>query len=230
MKLSRNLSWSLLVILLTGCPSTQVVKNPGDADTGVRFYRSKPYLLLKPVKEDNSKVELSVVYMPDYSEEYSVHIKPGIGTNATQVSLNDQGVLTGLNVNLDSKTAENITAVGNLASNVGGLFKATDANMRLEAHDVPLGFYEAVIGYDGCKKRLYGWRYVGFMPFNDCPLEVTGGPHAACCDQGIVWGLVFEGNKLVFKQLATIASTKAYGLKMQALPQSKRPAPMGGNQ
>ena len=37
---------------------------------------------------------------------------------------------------------------------------------RILATNIPFGFYEAVIARDPKgKKQLYGWRYVGFMPF-----------------------------------------------------------------
>jgi hypothetical protein len=209
----------LVPFLVCACtPSTRVIKNPDDCDTGVRFYRSKPYLFIKPTKEDNGKVEISVEYMPDFSEEYSVHIKSGLGINTTNVTLNEKGVLMGLNVSLDSQTAENITALGSLAGSAAPFLKST--NMTVEGRNVPLGFYEAVIGHDGCRNQLYGWRYVGFMPYNKCPISASGGSDYSCCndENNGIWGLVYDGNKLVFKKLPKIAESEAKAME-RILPQ-----------
>ena len=76
--------------------------------------------------------------------------------------------------------------------------------MAVPASNVPIGLYEAVIskGCDG-KKRLYGFRYVGFMPYSACPLESCGGETRPCFD-GQVYGLVFDGKQMTFKLLQGI--------------------------
>ena len=77
--------------------------------------------------------------------------------------------------------------------------------MEVKAYRVPLGFYEAVVsrGPD-CRKHLYGWRYVGFAPFNKCPMESTGLDCTDCNDSHL-FGLVSENNTLVFKRIDELA-------------------------
>ena len=68
-------------LLLCGCllPRTTVVSNPGPRDKGIRFYRPKPYLLVKPTRYEEEKyVTLSLEYLPDFSEEYSIRIRSGL--------------------------------------------------------------------------------------------------------------------------------------------------------
>src|SRR5215207_8289449 len=74
----------LCVVGALGCASTTVTQNPGPHDNGVRYYRPKPYLMLTPadvVKEGTvvgsgaQTVKMSITYLPDYNEEYSIHVK-----------------------------------------------------------------------------------------------------------------------------------------------------------
>lgn len=231
----QHLVLSVLLILSTivGClPNTRVVKNPKDSDKGIRFYRPKPYLLLQPVgtttttKTADGKtvvaaeagqsdrfVQISLQYLPDFAEEYSIRVMSGLGTNTTNLTLQDGWNLTQVNQTLDSKFAENIEAIGSLIGAVapkgigptaeGGT--APQATFVIEATNVPLGFYESVISPDECGvKRLYGWRYVGFAPFNHCPLEGFG---AQClnCQNSALYGLVFRQGVLCFIELGQIS-------------------------
>jgi hypothetical protein len=65
------------LVAVAGClPSTRVVKNPGDHDCGVRYYRPKPYLFVRPMVNKQGEpvtgyVTIEQTVMPDYSEEYS---------------------------------------------------------------------------------------------------------------------------------------------------------------
>ncbi len=212
----------LLVLLcllhVTGCflPKTTVVKDPGPHDRGVRYYRPKPYLVVKPLVNAKTGdpipgyVILETAMLPDFSEEYSIHVRPGLGTNETQIKLDDGWNLTSLNVNVDSQFDNNLSA---LADVLNAVPKATGGygetgGMPVPACNVPLGLYEGVVscGPDG-KKRLYGFRYVGFMPYAACPLELCG-LEQRTCQGGPIYGLVFDemARSMVFRPLHEVAS------------------------
>lgn len=199
----------VLVVMLAGCPSTKVVKNPGPEDTGIRYYRPKPYLMISPGAEPGL-VTISMQQLPDYCEEYSIHIKSGLGINNTNVTLEDGWNLIGLQVNIDSQADELIGAIANAATAVGSL-KGDGGGDRIQAKakDVPMGLYEAVLGCDnyGCK-RLYGWRYVGFIPFAQCPLQGGGGPDPYDCACPL-WALLWEEDTLTFKRIDLLAKNHA---------------------
>ena len=149
-------------------------------------------------------VDISITQLPDYNEEYSIHINAGLGTNASSVELTDGWNLTGLDVNVDSKATELIGAVTNAATSIAAMAAVPGVTTSVKANDVPLGLYEAVIGQDDCgRKHLYGWRYVGFMPYAACPTYATGGPKQHDCHSGL-WSLVWEADKLTFKQISAI--------------------------
>ena len=200
-------------VTTAGClPSTRVIKNPSDRDRGIRYYRPKPYLSVKPLINKAGEpvagfVSLEQVVLPDFSEEYSIHIRTGLGRNNTSIELTDGWRLDSINVELDSNFDENVKALAEVAKAVPSLTAskgAADSSMAVPASNVPLGLYESVIskGCDG-KKRLYGFRYVGFMPYSTCPLESCGSETQSCFD-GQVYGLVYDGKQMTFKLLQGI--------------------------
>ena len=213
-----------LTLAIAGClPATKIIKNPGDCDKGVRYYRPKPYLLIKPMI--NSKtgepvsgyVTLEQAIMPDFSEEYSIHVRTGLGSNNTSITLKDGWRLETLNVKLDSQFDENLKAVAEVAKTIPSLTASdgTPEKTPVKATNVPIGYYESVIskGCDG-KKRMYGFRYIGFMPYHPCPLESCGVESTNCQNGLTIYGLVMEadatgGSAMVFKPLTDIPKDPA---------------------
>ena len=225
-------------VLLAGCTPRVIVRaNPTKADPGIRYYRPKPYLKIEPaeisVARDQSEivpglVRISLVYMPDFSEEYAIDVRSGLGTANVGIKLEDGWNLTEIDQDLDSQTDENISAVGDLLSGLGDVVPtaadrgASDVSFTVPAHNVPIGFYESVIGRDGhgCK-RLYGFRYVGFIPFSPCPLNMTGHDHAVCNDMcGTLYGLAFIGGQMVFQPLDVMATSPVEALDAAGDPQA----------
>lgn len=233
--------WLVVVLLLAtaGCiPRTFVRKNPAPNDTGIRYYRPKPYLKVAPFvnavtgEASTSQVAIDLVYMPDYSEEYAIHVRSGFGVNNTSITLDQGWNLTALNVELDSQTDENLTALGSLVGSLPGAALGARAgsaeSVVVTATNVPLGFYEAVLGQGPCGKQLYGFRYVGFMPFATCPTTGCGGPVGFDCHAADheLYGLVFENGTMTFKTIGSIRHD-ARALNLMQKPK-RADAPAGG--
>jgi hypothetical protein len=222
--------WSLLGLglLSSGCAPRVIVRaNPTASDRGIRYYRPKPYLKVEPAEvalEKNQTtivpgvVRISLAYLPDFSEEYAIDVRSGLGIANVGIKLEDGWNLTEISQELDSQTDENVramasmlTAVGDVVPTSGDASKSPDVSFTVPARNVPIGFYESIIGRDarGCK-RLYGFRYVGFVPFAGCPLDM-GGQQAACCNspEGGLYGLTFVNGQMVFLPLDELAHTPA---------------------
>lgn len=217
-------------ITVAGCtPRVRVRQSPGPTDTGIRYYRPKPYLRIEPAGSvvtegkvstttpSDEFVAISLEYLPDFSEEYSIDVRPGLGSANVSVGLTDGWNLTSLNQELDTQFDENVKAVAELAKAATGFIpsaKSTDSAVPgtmqrfvVAATNVPIGYYESVISKDTCgKKRLYGWRYVGFLPFTPCPTEMCGTQHLACGSvPSDLFGIVFQNGVMTFKHLDEIA-------------------------
>lgn len=201
-----------------GCaPRVIVRQNPSANDTGIRYYRPKPYLLIAALDKDTAAspdyVSITLDYLPDFSEEYSIDVRPGLGIADVGVTLEDGWNLVAINQKLDSQTDEKIEASAELLKAAAGLATphvgvapSARTGIEVQAHNVPLGYYEAVLGRNRQgKKQLYGFRYVGFMPFQACPLEMCGSA-AVPCDEGMLYGLTFDSGVMTFKPLCEIAA------------------------
>lgn len=215
----------MFLVVSVGCAPRVIVRaNPGPSDTGIRYYRPKPYLKIEPaeIAVDRTSsafvpglVRISLAYLPDFSEEYAIDVRTGFGTADVGIKLEDGWNLTEISQDLDSQTDENLRAAASMLSAVGGILptteKGSDVTFTVPARNVPLGFYEAVIGRDGTGcKRLYGFRYVGFVPYANCPVEMHGHEHQ-CCDDPLasLYGLTFHQGEMVFQPLSWLASAGA---------------------
>lgn len=222
---------SLVFSLLTsGCmPRVIVRSHPRADDRGIRFYRPKPYLKVEPAEVAVDKnqssivpglVRISLVYLPDFSEEYAIDVRSGLGIANVGIKLQDGWNLTEISQELDSQTDENakalaslLTSVGEVIPTAGGATNQSAPSFTVPARNVPLGFYESILGRDGrgCK-RLYGFRYVGFIPFSGCPLEMSG-QQSTCYDdpQSGLYGLSFVDGQMLFQPLSEMAHLDAKG-------------------
>lgn len=228
----RTVTFGLIAVVLIGCgPSVRVRRHPAPDASGVRYYRPKPYLLVQAAPQLVTKdkvtsqhytgeaVSISLQYLPDFSEEYAIDVRPGLGSAEVSVELEDGWNLTSINQTLDSNFDENVAAIAELASAAasysltGGEAQGSGSTQRfvVKATNVPLGYYESVLKADRCgRKRLCGWRYIGFLPFQPgCSQTVMpcGGVIDDFGELGQpLYGLVFDSGVMTFKPMHRIAS------------------------
>lgn len=169
-----------------------------------------------------TKVVIEIKYLPDYNEEYSVKLTPGIGQGKLEFKLDDGWNLTSVGIQTDQRLPELISSIASLVSAVkpggkagGAPTPSSTAKTQSEdkskylvdtRRDVPLGFYEPVIVVDehGCKK-MFGWRYVGFLPFTGCPVTPCIRSTPVDCDPTQLWGLIVADGSLKFDTLDNIS-------------------------
>lgn len=163
-----------------------------------------------------SKISMKLEYLPDFSEEYAINFKPGFGSGSLNLNLENGWNLTSLNAETDQQTAEIIGSIGSLLPNLplagkqaksGGPERTSSVPSTVYGSNVPFGFYEAVIACDPHgRKQLYGWRYVGFLPFQSCPVQPQGGQQV-CCDTQDIYGLVFVNGVLQFQRIHEVPTS-----------------------
>ena len=102
-------------LVAIGC--SRVVVEPYSADKykdGLRFYRPQPYILVSEKEDDKGKVtgnNISVIYLPDPTQEYVLRSETWIGTVTMKPTLADGWNLVALESTVDPKFAETINAL-----------------------------------------------------------------------------------------------------------------------
>ena len=196
-----------------------------------------------------TKVSIQLTYLPDFGEEYAIQLKPWLGIGELNIKLDNGWNLTSVGIKTDQQTdefikstADLISSVGDAAGNISSLGKERGKpSLSILATNIPFGFYEAVIATDPYgKKQLYGWRYIGFMPFQACPVS-TGGIEHACCYDNAIYGLVFGADGVMqFRQLGLIPELHATSIpeedstcppstRMEGLPSKQGSGPAFGS-
>jgi len=223
-----------------GCSSVRVVKNPDEGDPGVRYYRPKPYLLVTPADPTGRMVNLKLEYLPDYAEEYSVHVR-----GKAAVSLKDGWNLVALTTKGSPPPPpppKDEPAPPPPAPAPPVLPQAVVA-----ATNVPMGYYESVYELIGPTKYFKGWKYIGFTVLGPTRPGICrkpdysaangggGGGHGhghggnggngngfanvpGECFTGPLYGMVFFNGVMTFRQVEEIANN-------QLCPTFVNPAP-----
>jgi hypothetical protein len=198
--------------------------------------------------------KVSLQYLPDFSEQQAVSVRTGLGAAKVKLTLEQGWNLTAVDVDCDSKVSDNLNAVANLlkaatpdGQTAGPKSKGIEYNpggtpsrnpdgatheFFVTASNVPMGYYEAVLGpdpYSG-KKQLYGFRYVGFIPYASCPIAPTGMAPGCCADGSMpLYGLVFERGVMTFKQLDNVISANNQRVEVQVSRTEKPNGPPPGS-
>ena len=116
-------------VVLSGCTPRVIVRaHPTSDDPGIRYYQSQALSQVEPAEvcvEKNQTtivpgvVRISLVYLPDYSEEYSIDVRSGLGIANVGIKLENGWNLTEISQELDSQTDDNVKAMASLLSGGG---------------------------------------------------------------------------------------------------------------
>ena len=101
-------------VLLSGCATVKFYSDESlKNETGLRFYSPKPYLLVEYDGTKTVNLKTSIVYLPDLSDPQYIRIKPGIGSAALKLELNN-GILSSYGLTTDTKIPETLGKVTDL--------------------------------------------------------------------------------------------------------------------
>jgi len=171
-----------IIALLAGCSHVTIRRVVGDDDvTGARFYRPWPYLLVSgpELSAEGAAAprapafRASIVYLPDFCNEYVIHPWVGLGSVEVKATLDGGWNLTNLGATQDSKIPEAISAVSGLlaaSTRLAERFTAAQDGQR-----VPLasGLYRLTLDEDGLVDGLVPIRL-------ESDEAASSAPHAMC--------------------------------------------------
>jgi len=101
--------------------------------TGIKYYISKPYLLITKTGNKDKPIEASLIYLPDQSQSFYAKPVSGWGTADLSIAFNN-GMITSFGQKTDSKIPETIQAVGSLVPGIGGSFKSIAEAISISQH------------------------------------------------------------------------------------------------
>jgi hypothetical protein len=106
----------ILLLTLVGCAPVKFYSNPGlTQKSGLKYYTSKPFLLVKRDPATGNVLKASVVYMPDLENPQYMVVKDGMGSRKVDLKLTEGSIST-ISLATDPKIAESIEAFASLAA------------------------------------------------------------------------------------------------------------------
>lgn len=90
--------------------------------TGLKFYTSKPYLLVSYTGSKDNPIKIETINLPDLKNPTYAVYHTGWGSHVFNVAVNPNGTLSTYGQTADSKGPETLTALGNLLSSAGSGF------------------------------------------------------------------------------------------------------------
>ena len=106
----------IIILAVSGCSSVQFYSDYQlTKKSGLKYYTSKPFLLIERDASNLSIVKATIVYLPDLENPQYIAMKNGMGSKKLDVKLSE-GSITTLGLDSDSKIEESIAALASLVS------------------------------------------------------------------------------------------------------------------
>ena len=146
LKITFLLPVAAALMLAAGCAtvkfySDETLKN----ETGLRVYSPKPYLLVEYLGTKTVSLKTSIIFLPDLSDPQYIRIKPGFGSSALKLELED-GILTAYGFTTDTKVPETLGKITDLLTkSVSTVSDAVRAKTDTEPGQPAFELYEIVI-------------------------------------------------------------------------------------
>ncbi|WP_299214667.1 aldolase/citrate lyase family protein [uncultured Dokdonia sp.] len=113
----------LIPIIFMNCATVSFYKNEDlTQETGLKFYHSKPYLLVEKSPQKDIKIKSTIIYLPDLENPTYAEIKPGFGSSDLKLDL-ENGVLKSYGFTSDNKIPETVGALAGSLTSVTGAYK-----------------------------------------------------------------------------------------------------------
>ncbi len=107
---------SLIIIVFEGCAPVQIYSDKSLTEkTGLKYYTTKPFLLVERNPETNKIVKTTVIYLPDLANPQYMNIRDGLNSRKVNLKFKD-GTLDTFGYTSTGKAGESIDALASLIS------------------------------------------------------------------------------------------------------------------
>lgn len=149
----KKLLFLTALLTISSCASVKFYSDKEfKNEDGLKFYNSKPYLLVENLGEEKKPLKTSIIYLPDYSNPIYAKIRNGFGSSDLKLSL-ENSIITSYGVNTDSKIPETISSVGSafksIAEGAKVLAETGDTEMLEALKNPSIDLYEIKISSTG---------------------------------------------------------------------------------
>jgi hypothetical protein len=104
------------IFVFSGCAPVKFYSNSElTASTGLKYYTSKPFLLVEKDLVNGNITKATVIYLPDLLNPQYINVKGGIGSKKLDLKLTDGSINT-FGLDSDTKIAESVNALASLIS------------------------------------------------------------------------------------------------------------------
>ena len=125
LKLLRGLL-PVIILFISGCANVKIYSDKDlKNQTGIKFYYSKPFLLVEHDGAKDVVLKTTVVYLPDLANPAFAKTIAGLGSSDLKLAF-ENGSIASYGVVTDSKIPETISSLTELVTGVGGLMKGKD--------------------------------------------------------------------------------------------------------
>lgn len=106
----------LTILAFTGCAPVKFYSNSElTVSTGLKYYTSKPFILVEKDPASGNISKATVIYLPDLVNPQFINVKGGIGSKKLDLKLTDGSINT-FGLDSDTKIAESLNALAGLIS------------------------------------------------------------------------------------------------------------------
>lgn len=142
----------VVIVFLLFCSSCAGVKIYSDPEwqhqTALKFYYSKPFLLVEYNANKDGTNKTTVLYLPDLSEPFYAKKINGLGSSELKIAY-DNGAITSFGLSTDAKIPESITGLKGLTASLNQLpLLSNDSKLLKSTQEKTFDLY-AIVFNDG---------------------------------------------------------------------------------
>jgi hypothetical protein len=136
-------------LFCTSCAGVKIYSDPEwQHPSALKFYYSKPFLLVEYNANKDGTNKTTIVYLPDLTEPYYAKKISGLGSSELKIAY-DNGAIASFGLSTDTKIPESVAGLRGLAATVNQFpLLASDAMVLKSSQEKPFDLY-AILFSDG---------------------------------------------------------------------------------